>query len=915
MSVKESYDKYNESYNNIIKVLTDILDSKEVTEGSQALLEEAYVDYNNCYADTLRTFQSIKDSTIIKRIEDIEIKKIDADKKSILDILTNNGVNNSIYLDDNDNVIINGEYVPELNQVKITIDQQNKKIESLVSGGEIEIDGEKKSVQVAFSDLKQTVDTISSTVTDFKQEVSDDYYNKKQTTSQITQKATEITNTVASTYATKDSVTEMGSMIQQKTDEITSTVASLRKDLDDNYSTTSEVTSQITQKADEITGSISKEYATKDSVTNLDTTLQAKIGEVSSTVSSVKKDLADNYTNNTDLTSQLLQTENNIKATVKETYATKDSLETNASQIEQNAKKISMIVASNSTESNLILTDKALTAISENINIAADNIKLEGLVTANGYFKILEDGSIEAVNGKFKGDIEADSGKISSNLEVDGLNVSGVLTAESLNVSKINCGEGLSGVISDIALTVDNSLTNASNIFENNGTFTSLQTAIESIPKNLNGYTVNITVSSILYENITIKGFNGGTLYIYFAKNNYGYVFGENCSAQLLLQGTGTTSQVLVSNYKTTGNVNMREGGDTSYNIVQTVPAGAVLLLTDFNSNGWGYTTYNGKSGWMSTNTSYMVKEEVYQTSGSSTAIQPSDLITQDGYNFAMVFRNCPYVAVYNLETYGKIDNAKNYALGSIRGSYVDVESSKICGSENGMLASRGGRIFSTNTNGKVNGNSYNAMFSGSIYIDDGTTINGTIVKDNSSQIIYSENGITKDNTSNVGENTNTTTATSTVTFESNSGNCYRHNVYTGWKNDNTVRQGDYGYGDCDGIWLFGNQFASKLKGKNITKISLTVSRLQSGIYGNVTGVLKMHNHTMQPSTAPIFTSGWSKEFTMTVNTTKTIEITDATVLNAIKAGTCSGFGVQASYDKTHYATYAGNCTITATIQ
>lgn len=37
------------------------------------------------------------------------------------------------------------------------------------------------------------------------------------------------------------------------------------------------------------------------------------------------------------------------------------------------------------------------------IKLTADNIQLEGLVTANGNFKILEDGSIEAVNGKFSG--------------------------------------------------------------------------------------------------------------------------------------------------------------------------------------------------------------------------------------------------------------------------------------------------------------------------------------------------------------------------------------------------------------------------------------------------------------------------------------------------------------------------------
>lgn len=46
------------------------------------------------------------------------------------------------------------------------------------------------------------------------------------------------------------------------------------------------------------------------------------------------------------------------------------------------------------------------------IKLTADNIQLEGLVTANGNFKILEDGSIEAVNGKFTGEIDSNKGKI-----------------------------------------------------------------------------------------------------------------------------------------------------------------------------------------------------------------------------------------------------------------------------------------------------------------------------------------------------------------------------------------------------------------------------------------------------------------------------------------------------------------------
>lgn len=46
------------------------------------------------------------------------------------------------------------------------------------------------------------------------------------------------------------------------------------------------------------------------------------------------------------------------------------------------------------------------------IKLTADNIKLEGLVTANGYFKVKEDGSIEAVNGTFRGNVYAEGGAI-----------------------------------------------------------------------------------------------------------------------------------------------------------------------------------------------------------------------------------------------------------------------------------------------------------------------------------------------------------------------------------------------------------------------------------------------------------------------------------------------------------------------
>lgn len=596
-------------------------------------------------------------------------------------------------------------------------------------------------------------------------------------------------------------------------------------------------------------------------------------------------------------------------------WEAENKAETAVSIANQTSDKFEWIVKKGSTASGIQLTDKAIEAIANSsIKLKASQITLEGIVTANKNFKILSDGSVEATNANITGKINATSGKISSDLEVDGMNVSGSLSADTINVRQINCPNLAVGLTQDVVVNVNPEDTNANNIFVNNGVFTSLQTCIESIPKNLNGYSVSITVASQISENIIVRGFNGGVLNIKFKANCLGYIAGYNCSAQLLIQGAGSSTQTLVSNYRTTGNVNMRVAGNASANLVQTVPPGAVLLLTNIDSNGWGYTTYNGKSGWMSTNTSYMVKDEVYETTGSYTAVKPSTLVKVDDRHYATAFTNCSYVSLYNMEVYGKTGNSANWAVGSERNSYVKALSLKITASENGFTAANGGRIYEKNITGKVNACGQNAKVGGTIYINDGTILNGTMSKDNSSQIIYNSSGVTQDTSSNVGTNDNTSTTESSVTIYSTGGNSYRHNVYTGWKNDNTVRQGDYGYGDCDGIWLFGTQFASKLKGMNVTKITLTVTRQNGGIYGAVTSTLKMHNYSSQPGGAPTYVSEWSKTFSLAVNNTTTITITDSAVLTAIKNGTCQGFGLQGAYDSSHYAVFSGNCTLIATI-
>ena len=731
MDYMKQYNEYKESYDNIINVLSEILESGEITSGSQEHLEEAYVDYNQSYSEAYDTLRGQKNNIINDKIEKINQTKVGADKESIINILTDNGVNNSIFLDDDNNVIINGEAVPELNQVKLVVDEQNKKIESLVSGGEIEIDGEKKSVQVAFTDLKQTVDGISTTVTDFKQTVEGDYYTKEQTTAQITTKANEINSTVANTYATKESVTNQGSQIKQNTD------------------------------------------------------------------------------------------------------------------------KISMIVANDSTASKVILTNNAINAISENINLTADRIKLEGYTTINGGFKVDSEGNIEANNAKIKGTIYADSGEISSDMKVSELNVEGNLSADTLTIRNLNCQNISPSLIDDVDVTVDPTNGNDLAVFSDDAVYATLQGCLEAIPKNLNGYTVNIQLLSPVSENILIRGFNGGAIYIKMNnKDINGYVKGQDCSARIFLYGGNTVSDI------STGATSARP------------------------------------------------------------AIKPATLTTEDTYNYGVYFANCSYVMVRNIDVYGKTGSANNYAIGGAYAANVYVQNTKVVGSENGIQVRGMARCTEQNTYGKVNGKGHRAIYGGTIYINDGTMINGTIDKSNCSQIIYSTTGAVKDGTTtSTGNNDNTSAATSTVTLKSNSGDTYRSTVYNNWKNDNTVRQGDYGYGDCNGCWFFGTQFAKQLQGKTIKQLTLKVTRNSGGISGSTTCTLRMHNYASKPSSAPSYVSGWSQNFGATTGASTTITITDSTVLNAIKNGTCKGFGVKGTYDKTHYAVFSGSCTLTAVVE
>ena len=87
-------------------------------------------------------------------------------------------------------------------------------------------------------------------------------------------------------------------------------------------------------------------------------------------------------------------------------FATKIELN---SSITQTKDEINLEVSKKVDENEVI---SAINLTNEEAKINAQKITLEGIVTANENFKVLEDGSIEAVNGKFSGNIYLDDGNL-----------------------------------------------------------------------------------------------------------------------------------------------------------------------------------------------------------------------------------------------------------------------------------------------------------------------------------------------------------------------------------------------------------------------------------------------------------------------------------------------------------------------
>lgn len=105
--------------------------------------------------------------------------------------------------------------------------------------------------------------------------------------------------------------------------------------------------------------------------------------------------------------------------------------------------------------------------------------------------------------------------------------------------------------------------------------------------------------------------------------NFQGYIYlGDFSNGQAETTSATVPITYKTGTYKTTDALNMRSGVGTSNSVLCTIPSGTQIKVTEVKSDtyyNWGYTTYNGKSGWVA-----MSYCEYVQTTTAAPTTQPT---------------------------------------------------------------------------------------------------------------------------------------------------------------------------------------------------------------------------------------------------------------------------------------------------
>ena len=483
------------------------------------------------------------------------------------------------------------------------------------------------------------------------------------------------------------------------------------------------------------------------------------------------------------------------------------------------------------------------------ITLTADHINLNGYVSNDdANWSIDNEGNIKAENLKIEGEVGAD---ILSVNYIDNPCYPATLAGNVDLYVNANTGND-DYTIDDILQSYDEAEE------QNNDTlkkkFKTIQGAIDAIPKFINNKTVHITMETNSTEDVYIRGVVSGAIRLYL-------------------------------------------NGKTLYGTLRSYVSAASI------------TVYGGTKD---------------SPEGKTGIIHPSTGMAFASRAVSVGFEACQYAALYNLKVYAPdtipsgISSTDKVCIGSQSGTgSVYCKNVEIVNAVIGFRSNNHGSMHVNSSSGVASKYGFQATTGGIISIGNNNQAGGKIEATNKSvggQVWYDANGPTfaaGDQTTDSGSAPVVST-TKTMTIKSSYGDTYRSSVYNNWKKDGTVRQGDYGYGDCTGCWFFGTAF-SELKGKTISKVQITITRQRGGKNAAVGLAVRTHNYSARPSGAPILSSSSYGTLSLATGKTGTLTITNSAVLNGIKNGTIKGFGIRTTYDSAHYAVCSGSVTVKIT--
>lgn len=175
------------------------------------------------------------------------------------------------------------------------------------------------------------------------------------------------------------------------------------------------------------------------------------------------------------------------------------------------ANIISLIAKEGEDESSIELTPTFINLISDTITLTAEHINLNGYISANGgNFSIDEQGNIEA----------------------NDLNVNGILTCKDMNVTNIISPKAPEGIESNF------------NIYIQSGDI--ITSHLDTLPINLNGYTVNIYLGADTTENLELRRHYAGIINIFLCGHTIkGTIRSSYNNAMYCIYGGNTESDTM----------------------------------------------------------------------------------------------------------------------------------------------------------------------------------------------------------------------------------------------------------------------------------------------------------------------------------------------------------------------------------